>query len=92
MRVIVEGSGSGVELWTLSLENLGSNLAAVLKPWASVFTLHCSNSLSCTNEHLAIDNGGYLYKKPLINCSVAGWFPEKPRSCLIEQVCQGSKV
>ena len=28
--------------------------AAVLKPWASFFTLHCSSSLSCINEYLAI--------------------------------------
>ena len=32
--------------------------AAVLKPWASFFTLHCSSSLSCINEYLAIDSGG----------------------------------
>ena len=29
--------------------------AAVLKPWASFFTLHCSSPLSCINEYLAID-------------------------------------
>ena len=28
--------------------------AAVLKPWASVFTLHCSSSLSCLNEYLTV--------------------------------------
>ena len=28
---------------------------AVLKPWASFFILHCSSSLSCINEYLAID-------------------------------------
>ena len=38
--------------------------AAVLKPWASVFTLHCSSSLSCINEYLAIDSGGYVYEEP----------------------------
>ena len=38
--------------------------AAVLKPWASFFTLHCSNSLSCKNEYLAIDSGGYVYTQP----------------------------
>ena len=36
--------------------------AAVLKPWASCFALHCSSSLSCINEYLAIDSGGYMYK------------------------------
>ena len=39
-------SGSGVELRTLDYENPVPILAAVLKPWASFFTLHCSSSLS----------------------------------------------
>ena len=30
--------------------------AAVLKPWASFFTRHCSSSLSCINEYLTMDN------------------------------------
>ena len=29
----------------------------VLKPWGSFFTLHCSSSLSCINEYLAIESG-----------------------------------
>ena len=45
--------------------------AAVLKPWANVFTLHCSSSRSCINEYLAIDSGGYVYEQPSrINCSI----------------------
>ena len=32
--------------------------AAVLKPWASFFTLQCSSWLSCINEYLVIDSGG----------------------------------
>ena len=43
----------------------------VLKPWASFFIIHCASSLSCINEYLAIDNGGYLYEQPSrINCSI----------------------
>ena len=38
--------------------------AVVLKPWARFFTLHCSSSLSCINEYLAIDSGGYVYAQP----------------------------
>ena len=39
------------------------------------FTLHCSGSLSCMNEYLAIDNGGYLYEQAAhINCSVIACF------------------
>ena len=37
--------------------------AVVLKPWANFFTLHCSSSLSCINEYLAIDSGGYVYEQ-----------------------------
>ena len=45
--------------------------AAVLKPWASCFTLHCSSSRSCINEYLAINSGGYVYEQPSrINCSI----------------------
>ena len=32
--------------------------AAVLKPWASFITIHCSSSLSCINEYIALDSGG----------------------------------
>ena len=28
--------------------------------WAILFTPHCSSSLGCINEYLAIDMGGYL--------------------------------
>ena len=38
--------------------------AAVLQPWGSLFTLHCSSSLSCINEYLAIDSGGYVHEQP----------------------------
>ena len=45
--------------------------APVLKPCASFFTLHCSSSLSCINEYLAIDSGGYVYEQPSrIYCSI----------------------
>ena len=53
--------------------------AAVLKPWASFFTLHCSSSLSCINEYLAIDSDGYVYEQPsCINCSI--WLDASQRS------------
>ena len=52
--------------------------AAFLKPCANV-TLHCSSSLSCINEYMAIDSGGYLYEQPLhINCSI--WLDASQRS------------
>ena len=49
----VERNGSEVETGFESC-------AAVLKLWASFFTLHCSSLLSCINEYLAIDSGGYV--------------------------------
>ena len=53
--------------------------AAVLKPWASFFTLHCSSSLSCINEYLTTDSGGYVYEQPSrINCSI--WLDASQRS------------
>ena len=53
--------------------------AAVLKPWASFFTLHCSSSLSCVNEYLAIDSGGYVYEQSSrIHCSM--WLDASQRS------------
>ena len=32
---------------------------------SNVFTLYCSNSLSCMNISLAIDSGAYLFTKSL---------------------------
>ena len=73
----VECSGSGVELQTLDLEDLGLN--PVLKPCASFFTLHCSSSISCINEYLAVDSGGYVYEHSLrINYSI--WVDASQRS------------
>ena len=46
--------------------------AAVLKPWARFFTLHCTSSLSCIHEYLAIDSGGYVYEQlSRIKCSIS---------------------
>ena len=45
--------------------------AAVLKPRARFFTLHCSSSLSCINEYLAIGTAGYVYEQhSRLNCSI----------------------
>ena len=53
--------------------------AAVLKLRASFFPLHCSSSLSCINECMAIDSGGYVYEQPsCINCSI--WLDASLRS------------
>ena len=72
------------------LRGLGfKSCAAVLKPRAGVFTPHYSSSLSCINEYVAIDSGGYMYEQPLrINLYMDGCFPEMLRWCVIEQVCQ----
>ncbi len=59
----------------------------------SYFILHCSSSHSSIKDCRAIDGGVYVYEQPSrINCCVAECFVAKLRWCLIEQVCQGSKV
>ena len=53
--------------------------AAVLKPWASLFSLHYSSSLSCINKYLAIDIDVYVYEQPSrINWSI--WLDASQRS------------
>ena len=49
---------------------------AVLKPWASFFTLHCSSSLSCINEYMVIDSSEHVYEH--ISCSK--WLDASQRS------------
>ena len=67
-QLFVECSGSGAYSTTRTRVRI---LAAVLKPWASFFTLHWSSSLSCINEYLAVDSYGYVYEQPLrINYSI----------------------
>ena len=71
VRVFVERNGSEVELRILDYENPGSNPGCGVKTVGKFFILHCSSSLSCINEQLAIDSGGYVYEQPLrINCSI----------------------
>ena len=42
-----------------------------VKTLGNCFTLHCSSSLSCINEYLAVDSDGYVYKQPFcVNCSI----------------------
>ena len=42
--------------------------------WVMLFTLLCSSSLSCMNDYMAVDNGGYLYMNSLraLNFSAVG--------------------
>ena len=45
----------------------------------SLLTLNCYSSLSCINEYVAIDSGGYVYEQPSrINCSI--WLDSSQRS------------
>ena len=42
-----------------------------VKTLGKFFTLHCSSSLCCINEYLAIDSGEYVYEQPSRNnCSI----------------------
>ena len=46
-------------------------LCCGIKTLGNFFILYCSSSLSCINEYLAIDSGGYVYEQPSrINCSI----------------------
>ena len=63
-------------------------LCRYVECWAGSFILHCSSSLSCTNEYLTIANGGYLCTNSLSACSVYGCFTEKSRWRSTEYVCQ----
>ena len=75
----VKRNGTGVELQTLDYENPGSNPDCGVKTLGKFFTLHCSSSLSCINEYLVIDSGGYVYEQPSrINCSI--WLDASQRS------------
>ena len=54
-------------------------LAAILKLSIS-FTPQCHSSLSCINEYLATDSGGYVTEQSSYsNYSVTECFPEKSR-------------
>ena len=80
-NILLKRNGSGVELRTHDYEQEPGfeSCAAVLKPWASFFTLHCSSSLSCINEYVTIDSGGYVYEQlSRFNCSI--WLDSSQRS------------
>ena len=47
------------------LEIPRSNPVLPCKTFGNFFILHCSSSLSCMNEYLAIDSGRYLCKNNL---------------------------
>ena len=64
-------------------------LCCGVKTLSEFFTLHCSSSLSCINEYLAIDSGGYVYEQPSrINCSI--WLDVSQRS--VDGVCVNRSV
>ena len=56
--------------------------------------VHAISSLSCMNEYLIIDSGGYLCMKSShngINCSVTEYFPDKSTWCSVGQINQRVK-
>ena len=54
------------------------SFAAVLEPWANFFSLHCSSSFSCINDHLTIDSDAYVYVCAFI--VAYGWLDASQRS------------
>ena len=50
-----------LERWTINRENPGFESSySHFKALAILFIPHCHSSLSCINEYLATDRGGYL--------------------------------
>ena len=68
-----------IELRTLNYDNPVGILCCRVKPWAGVFTIHCSSSLSCMNVYMTIDSGGYLCANSL-RALIAEWLDVSPRS------------
>jgi len=65
---------------------------------SNIWILRCHVKLSASSftllfKYLAIESGGYLSMNGVlrINFSMAEYFTEKSRWCLIEQVCLGVK-
>ena len=58
---------SGFSRVSAVLSRLGNEIETVQKKWMYIdgfvfaFLPHCFSSLSCINEHLAIDSGGRVY-------------------------------
>ena len=80
VTILVERSGSGIELRTLDYENPGSNPGCGVKTLGTFFhsTLLQFTQLN-KNEYLAIYSGGYVYEQPSrINCSI--WLDASQRS------------
>ena len=50
------------------MEWLKSRLCCRVEPWSSSLTLSCSSLLSCRNEYLAIDCGGYQCRISSVKC------------------------
>ena len=44
-----------------------------------MFSLYCLSLLSCINEYLAIDSGGYVYEQPSHNKCIM-WLDASQRS------------
>ena len=70
---ITMGMGGAPWLRCRASESRVGILCCGVKNVDKCFTLHCSSSLSCINEYLAIDIIGYVYEQlSRINCST-GW-------------------
>ena len=76
-----------LEQRTSNRENPGSSCCR-FKPWAILLIPHCLSSLSCINEYLAIDSGGYIMWMNSLRAVIATWINAPRRSwCWNEQVC-----
>ena len=58
---------------TFNYEN--ETMCCCVEPWASLFTRHCSSSLSCVSKLLGIDSGGYVFMNRLDSLITAWLYP-----------------
>ena len=76
--LLVERSGSGVELRTLDYENPGLNPGCGVKTLGK-FVHSTLLQFTQLNEYLAVESGGYVYEQlSRINCSI--WLDASQRS------------
>ena len=64
------------------LRELGFESHVLLSNLEQAITSHCSSSLSCMNEYLAIDSGGYLCMNNL-RALIAAWLDSSRQAKMV---------